>query len=123
MATDPWPSNLAAGDLVERSVMKKIRAFLAVTGLSLLIAVGCGSSTSRESSSNGELSNAQSQVTVGMTKQQVEDVLGEPYAVVTQTAMGYEDIQMIYIDKDDNLRVTVWVERDAVVKVDSEPIE
>ena len=103
--------------------MKKIGALLAVLGLFLLIAVGCGSSTSAKSSSNGELSNAQSQVTVGMTKQQVEDVLGEPYAVVTQTAMGYEDIQMIYIDKDDNLRVTVWVERDAVVKVDSEPIE
>ncbi|MCH7903207.1 MAG: outer membrane protein assembly factor BamE [Armatimonadetes bacterium] len=64
--------------------MKKLGAGLAVLGVFLMIAVGCNSSDDGGSSGSGAGSNAQlsdggeSGVQLGMSEQEVRDILGEP---------------------------------------------
>ena len=70
--------------------MKKLGAGLAALGIVLIMAVGCGSSANDSSSSDGgnstggAKSNIQAtealvlQVQVGMTEQEVRELLGEP---------------------------------------------
>ena len=93
---------------------------LAVFGLFLIIAVGCGSSSSY-SVDGIDLSTAQSQVTAGMTEAEVKSALGEPMATIRQTEGGIEKAQMLYQNSDTKAgQIKVRLENGIVTKVDTE---
>ncbi|MCH7946098.1 MAG: hypothetical protein IIC73_08825 [Armatimonadetes bacterium] len=107
--------------------MRKTGATLAVLGLFLAVAVGCGSSN--EPSSNQTPSNtlsgldpenkvdfatARSKSIMGMTEQQVRSSMGNPYSKATQDIDGVEEIQLVYSTNTEDEYLRVVLEDDSV---------
>ncbi|MCH7903204.1 MAG: outer membrane protein assembly factor BamE [Armatimonadetes bacterium] len=82
--------------------MKKLGAGLAVLGVLLMIAVGCGSPADK--------------VKVGMTENQVIDVLGEPMGTVNTDSSGQNRLLYMDVEGED---IMVWFKDGKVTKVDS----
>lgn len=94
--------------------MKKVGATLAALGLFLMVAAGCGSS-----SSGVDPDTVRSKIQVGMTEKQVEDAIGKPAKTVRQSDSGFEETRMIYESNDNYGEVSVWLKDGAVTKVDT----
>ena len=100
--------------------MKKIGATLAVLGLLLMVAAGCGSPSSvdssvdSESASSSNLQPPYSDVKAGMTEQQVIDILGEPMGRSSYDLPEGRETNLMYL----NGKVTVWLKNGVVTKVD-----
>lgn len=113
--------------------MKKTGAILAVFGLFLMVAVGCGSSNkqdpSNEPSSNQTPSNtlsgldpenkvdfdtARSKSIMRMTEQQVRSAIGNPYSKETQDVDGVEEVQLVYMTNSEGTYLRVLLEDDRV---------
>ena len=93
--------------------MKKTGARVAVLALFLMLAVGCGSSSDDETAGGTGGANVGNigQVEVGMSEQQVKDLLGEPIGSMTES-IGSVQTVMIYEG------ITVYLENGAVTKVE-----
>lgn len=108
-------SNHLNGDCVKLSVMKKTGVVLAVLGLFLMIAVGCGSSADDATSGDTDaVSFDISKVEVGMTEQEVIDAVGESNGTSENGMTGENGL--IYMD-DQNKMVMIWFKDGKVTRV------
>lgn len=95
--------------------MKKIGAVLAVFGLFLMVAVGCGSSSDDTAGGAEEAASFDiSKVEVGMSEQEVVDALGESNGTSENGMTGENGL--VYMD-DQSKIVIVWFKDGKVTKV------
>ena len=99
--------------------MKKLGAGFAVLGVFLMIAVGCNSSASDAKSA--------ADVTVGMTEQEVIDVLGEPrwrVGPISGDTMldpySASQDRLVYFNVEDAPMLIIWIMDGKVTRVEVE---
>ena len=97
--------------------MKYLGSMFAVLGLFLMLAVGCNSSTDDASAGNKEEAGTGNiaQVQVGMTEQEVIDLLGEPMGTSEYEYTGENGL--IYRDEQKNAPMWVWFKDGKVTSV------
>lgn len=98
--------------------IQKLVARFAVLGVLVMIAVGCGSSGDATSPSGGEATGPVADIKIGMTEQQVIDIIGEPLMTMDST---WNDVSwMTYADLKDTQFLEITLDNGIVTRIDTD---